>query len=236
MSAATVAMNRPATLRKLSSRHVASRRASPVPLSLSSDTGASCWPQSSSPAPLPRALCMHLLAGPPPVSALAPPPHLQRRTPGAALSARGAARLQAPGCRDTRSRWRRGSPAAAMASTSLARLQQNLNLAGIRLFLSVALVRSCCCQDERSSTGRWAHKRVGTHSPRCLPQGGRASLAVPQLQVPDISCVDWAALRTAGFTGVVFDKARPPCPLSTFPLRHLSSLSASRAEQRSACV
>ena len=37
-------------------------------------------------------------------------------------------------------------------------------------------------------------------------QGFRASLAVPQLQVHDISCVDWAALRSAGFTGVVFDK------------------------------
>jgi hypothetical protein len=40
----------------------------------------------------------------------------------------------------------------------------------------------------------------------CLPQGRNASLAVPQLQVHDISCVDWAALRSAGFTGVVFDK------------------------------
>ncbi|PNH03791.1 putative phosphatidylglycerophosphatase, mitochondrial [Tetrabaena socialis] len=36
--------------------------------------------------------------------------------------------------------------------------------------------------------------------------GGRQSLALPHLAAPDIRHVDWAALRAAGFSGLVFDK------------------------------
>ena len=73
-------------------------------------------------------------------------PLRQRRTPGAAPSAaRGADDVRTAGFQDTRVRLRRGTAPAAMASSTLARLQQNLNLAGIRLFLSVALVRARVC-------------------------------------------------------------------------------------------
>jgi len=36
--------------------------------------------------------------------------------------------------------------------------------------------------------------------------GGRAALLLPHLQVADICSLDWAALRAAGFEGVIFDK------------------------------
>jgi hypothetical protein len=71
-------------------------------------------------------------------AALPPPaPHLHRRTPGAARGAHGACTA---GLRDTRVRLRRGAAPAAMAVSTLAKLQQSLNLAGMRLFLTVALV------------------------------------------------------------------------------------------------
>lgn len=37
-------------------------------------------------------------------------------------------------------------------------------------------------------------------------QQGNQSLALPHLSVPDISWIDWAALRSAGFKACVFDK------------------------------
>ncbi|KXZ50576.1 hypothetical protein GPECTOR_16g751 [Gonium pectorale] len=36
--------------------------------------------------------------------------------------------------------------------------------------------------------------------------GGRQSLALPHIAVPDIRHVDWEGLRAAGFRGLVFDK------------------------------
>jgi len=43
-------------------------------------------------------------------------------------------------------------------------------------------------------------------SPPLSSQGGSAPLALPHLSVPDVAFLDWAALKAAGFTGVVFDK------------------------------
>ena len=95
------------------------------------------------------AVCMRVLTRPHSActGSLSPPaPLRQRRTPGAAPSAaRGADGVRTAGFQDTRVRLRRGTAPAAMASSTLARLQQNLNLAGIRLFLSVALVRARVC-------------------------------------------------------------------------------------------
>jgi Mitochondrial PGP phosphatase len=39
-----------------------------------------------------------------------------------------------------------------------------------------------------------------------LCKQGNESLAMPHLSVPDISVVDWDAIRAAGFEGCVFDK------------------------------
>ena len=39
-----------------------------------------------------------------------------------------------------------------------------------------------------------------------LPLQGDGSAALPHVSVPNISYVDWAALKRAGFEGAVFDK------------------------------
>lgn len=45
--------------------------------------------------------------------------------------------------------------------------------------------------------------------PGCLQ--GNQSLALPHISVPDISWIDWAALRAAGFKACVFDKDNTLC-------------------------
>ena len=42
--------------------------------------------------------------------------------------------------------------------------------------------------------------------PLAPPHQSDRPLALPHLAVPDVSWVDWAALRAAGFEGCVFDK------------------------------
>lgn len=44
-----------------------------------------------------------------------------------------------------------------------------------------------------------------------LPPQGNQSLAIPHLSVPDISWIDWKALKEAGFKACVFDKDNTLC-------------------------
>lgn len=50
-----------------------------------------------------------------------------------------------------------------------------------------------------------AHLVMAECKSQCRLQGNQR-LAVPHVDVPDISWVDWQALRQAGFQGCVFDK------------------------------
>ena len=88
-------------------------------------------------------------------------------------------------------------------ATRLGKLGQNLNVAGVSLFMRVVLVRV------RSGARRPRRARADGACPtslRCRAQGGQAPLALPHVSVSDISAVDWHALRAAGFVGCVFDK------------------------------
>jgi len=103
-------------------------------------------------------------------------------------------------------------------ASPFAKLGQNLNVAGVSLFMRVVLVRSAA---------RFARKASQLTRPRSAParallQGGQAPLALPHVSVQDITSVDWHALRAAGFVGCVFDKARPSC--SACRLRRLPRL------------
>ena len=56
--------------------------------------------------------------------------------------------------------------------------------------------------------------------PLAPPHQSDRPLALPHLAVPDVSWVDWAALRAAGFEGCVFDKdntVTAPNSLEVFP-------------------
>ena len=48
-----------------------------------------------------------------------------------------------------------------------------------------------------------AHTHTHTHTPH---QGRDRQLAIPHLSVESIASINWAALKAAGFKGVVFDK------------------------------
>jgi phosphatidylglycerophosphatase GEP4 len=45
----------------------------------------------------------------------------------------------------------------------------------------------------------------------CTPLQGNQSLALPHVSVPDISWVDWAAVKAAGFKVCIFDKDNTLC-------------------------
>ena len=57
----------------------------------------------------------------------------------------------------------------------------------------------------RRFEGTRVHKQLVANKGATVKQGD-GSAAIPHLSVPNISHVDWPALKKAGFEGAVFDK------------------------------
>jgi hypothetical protein len=119
------------------------------------------------------------------------------------------------------------------------RLLQNVNLAGTSLFFQIVAVSTGYVQQQQQQraanpqTGQLARQPSAspcrtTHAHlRHTHTQGNQGLALPHVSVPDISWVDWRALRAAGFKAAVFDKDNTLC--EPFALTVAPQLAASFA-------